>query len=96
MLRPALRLVSLEGVREVPDADRRIEALRIYLLDRRREQHVHALLLGQPLVALLVARVGPEVLARPELGRVDEQRDDQDVGPPRAPRRISDRWPSWK
>ena len=73
-----------EHLGEAADRDRRVEAVGIDLLDRRREQEVHALGLGELGVALLVARVRVEVLAGAELGGVHEQRDHDDVVPPRA------------
>ena len=52
---------------------------RVDLGGRRREQDVGAGVRGQAGVALLVARVGAEVGGVLELGRVDEQRHDDDV-----------------
>ncbi len=58
---------------------RQRRTVRVHLLDRRHEQHVDTLGLGRRRVALEVTRVRGEVLVRPELRRVDEQRDDDDV-----------------
>src|SRR5207249_10002599 len=52
------------------------EAGRIYFLDRGNEDCVDAFGLEQPEIALFVARVALEVLAGAELGRVDEDGDD--------------------
>ena len=67
---------AVEWAGQPADLDARIEALGIDLLDRRREQDVDALALGQPGVVLFVARVRVEVFGRAELCRVDEQRHD--------------------
>ena len=69
VLGAALRLVALERRREAADGHVGVEAVGVDLLHRRREEHVHALGLGQLGVALLVARVGGEVLARRRTGR---------------------------
>ena len=82
------------------DADRGGEAVGVDLLGRRGEQQVDALGLGQLGVALLVARVGVQVLVRAELGRVHEQRDHDHVVLGRARRASATggrrgRSPSW-
>ena len=64
---------------DAPHAHRGGEPRGIYLLHWRREQHVDADACGQRRVARLVARVARGVLARPELRRVHEQRDDDVV-----------------
>ena len=76
MLGPAPFWVSAEDVGEAADRDRGVEAGRIDLLDRGSEQDVHPELGGERGVALLVPGVGAEVLSRPELRRVHEERDD--------------------
>ena len=87
--------IAVQHVGQAAHAHLGGEAGGVDLLGRRGEQQVHALGLGQLGVALLVARVGVQVLVRAELGRVHEQRHHDHVvlG---AGGRISDRWPSWK
>ena len=55
------------------------EVLGIDGFDRRRVDELDAGLSGEAQVALLVARVAVEILARPELGRVDEEAHDDQV-----------------
>ena len=78
------------------DLDRGGEALRVDLVGLRGVDEVDALGLGELGVAGLVARIAVEVLARAELGRVDEQAHDDDVAARDAASRSSDRWPSWR
>jgi len=69
-------VLALQDAAELLDLDPGLEAWRVDLLERRREENVYAGLLREPRVALLVARVALEVLAFGELGRIDEQADD--------------------
>ena len=71
-------------------------AVGVHLGDVGSEEHVDALGLGDRGVAGGIARVAGEVLGRPELGRVHEQADDDEVVVGTARARISDRCPSWK
>ena len=67
---------ALERLADRADADDRVEARRVDLVDRRREHDVGALLRGDLDVAVLVARVLLEVGGVAELARVHEDRDD--------------------
>src|SRR5439155_24784125 len=69
-------VLALQDAAELLDLDPGLEAGRVDLLERRREEDVHARVLRELRVALLVARVAREVLACAELGRIDEQADD--------------------
>ncbi len=76
MPRPEL---AFQRFAELADVDPGSESLRVHLLGRGREEDVDARLLGELRVARFVPRVPVEVLAGPELGRVDEQAGDDDV-----------------
>ncbi len=67
-------VLALERLGQAAHVDRRPEARRIDLVERRREEQVGAGLGGQRRVALLVARVGGQVARRVELRGVDEER----------------------
>ena len=79
MARAAPGRVAAEDLGQPLDLDRGREPLGIDLLDGGRVDEVDAGLAGEGEVAGLVARVAVEVLAGPELGRVDEQAHDDDV-----------------
>ena len=82
MLRPTLGGIAVEHVCEAAgDIDRRGEALGVDLVGPRGVDEVDAVRLGEGEVPGLIARVGVEVLRRPELRRVDEQAHDDDVAP---------------
>src|SRR5207302_5516628 len=72
-------VLALEPSTELLDLDPGLETVRIDLSDVRDEEEVGARRLGHAGVGRLVAWVLVEVLAGPELGRVDEQADDDDV-----------------
>ena len=84
---------TFEGPGHVADMDGRVEARRVDLLDRRREDEVDALLGADRQVARLAARVLLEVRRVAELARVDEDRDDGRAVLLASPA-ISARWPS--
>ncbi len=67
-------------VGQVADLDSGAEARGIHFHDVGHEDEVGAGLAELVDVAGLVARIGAEVLARAELGRVYEDRDDDSVG----------------
>ena len=71
---------AFERLGEPCDAHVGGEAGRVHLLGRGGEEHVDAEGGGLGGVGRLVAGVGGEVLAGAELGRVDEERDHDDVG----------------
>jgi hypothetical protein len=71
--------LAFETPAELTHVDPRCVALRVHLVEGGGEQDVDAGLLGEPRVALLVARVAVEVLGGPELRRVHEQARDNDV-----------------
>src|SRR5206468_3904364 len=71
--------IAAEHLGEPAHLDVRVESGWVDLLVRRSEQQVDALRLEQLRVAALIAGVCIEVLFRPELLRVHEQRDDHDV-----------------
>ena len=78
---------ALQTVCDGSGIDRDVRpAPREHLVDLRHERQVDALLLYELEVAVEVARVRGEVLVRPELQRVHEDRHDDDVallaGPP--------------
>ena len=68
---------ALERLGDGPDRHGRVEARRVDLLDRRREDDVDALGLADREVARLVARVARVVGRLVELARVDEDRHDR-------------------
>src|SRR5919204_2998616 len=57
----------------------RVEVLGVDLVGGRNEQHVDTGSLSDARVALLVAWIAPEIFVCAELGRVDEQRNEDDV-----------------
>ena len=69
-------VLALERLRDAADVHRGGEAGRVHLGELRREEQVGAGLGRQGAVAALVARVGRQVARLVELGRVDEERDD--------------------
>jgi len=77
--RPAPGRTPAEHVREPLDGDGGREALRIDLLHARGIEQIDTLALGQRRIPSLVSRVGIEVLRRPELRRVHEERHHDDV-----------------
>ena len=85
---------ALQLFSQVAHLDPGAEPVRVHLLDRRHEQVLDAPGLGEGGVLLLVARVALEVLARPELRRVDEdaRHDDVALGACPAHERLC---PSW-
>src|SRR3954454_15211086 len=76
--RPPVR--ALEDLAEALDDYLRARAVAVDLVQPGREEHVGALLLGDPRVAALVARIGLEVARVVELRGVHEQRDDHQIG----------------
>ena len=70
---------ALEPARELLDLDPGLVAGRVELVGGRGEEQVGARLVGRARVALLVARVGGEVVGGVELRRVDEQAHDEDL-----------------
>src|SRR5205085_3615666 len=72
-------ILALENPAELFDVDPGLEAGRIELAGARREQDVDAGLGGERRVALLVPRIGGEVLSFAELRRVDEEAGDHEV-----------------
>ena len=85
---PGPRL-ALEAARHLLDLDPGLEARRVHLLGRRHEDEIDAGLLERAQVARLVARVAVEILAGPELRRVHEDADDDDVA--LGPRGVDER-----
>ena len=72
---------ALERVADLPGRDAHLRAaVRQQLARVRREQEVGAGLVEQGEIRVQVARVAGEVLLRPELQRVHEERDDDEVG----------------
>ena len=72
-------MLAFEDAAELLDLDPGLEAGRVHLLERRREEDVDPGLLGEARVAVLVSRIAGEVLAGDELGGVDEQARDDEV-----------------
>ena len=73
---------SLPAFRDVCDLDRSRKTRRIELFRSRRVEKVHAFAFEQGGVPVEVPRVSGEVLARRELERVDEDRDDGEFARP--------------
>jgi hypothetical protein len=73
-------VLALERRGQPGDVHRGRRAGRVDLVGRRREQEVGSGRGGQRRVARLVARIGGEVGGLVELGRVDEEGDDHDLG----------------
>ena len=74
------RDAALEALRQLLDLDPGLEALRVHLLGGRGEDEVDAGLHRRaPRRRSSVARVASQILACAELGRVDEEADDDDV-----------------
>ena len=94
VLGAALRRVALEDLGEALDLDPGREALWVDLLDRRRVDEVDAGLGREPRVALLVARIAVEVLARPELRAGLTKRLMTTTSHSSRAARSSERWPS--
>ena len=76
VLRPC---IAFEPAPQLLDVHPGLESGRVHLLRARAEHEVDALLLGKRQVPLLVPRVAREIVGLPELGRVDEDADDDDV-----------------
>jgi hypothetical protein len=77
---------SLESLCELLHVDPRLEAGGIHFLSRRLKDEIDACVLGDANVTLLVPGILFEVLCRPELSRVHEDADDDDVA--FLPRRV--------
>jgi hypothetical protein len=67
---------ALEPLRHTLDVDVRLKARRVHRLGRWRVHDVDAARLAQREIGVEGARIAREVLARPELQRVDEDADD--------------------
>src|SRR5262249_20770393 len=66
-------MLAFEPPAELRDLDPGLKSAGVELLPRGDEEDVHTRFFSQPRVALLVARVGRDVLVRGKLGRIDEE-----------------------
>src|SRR5207302_2055289 len=78
--------LAFERLGDAADVDPGARPWRIHQLGPRLVDRVHLTLTQQSRVAIRIARIASEVLARPELDRVHENADDHDlVLPSRGP-----------
>ena len=71
--------LAFERLGDAADVDPGARPWRIHQLGPRLVDRVHLTLTQQSRVAIRIARIASEVLARPELDRVHENADDHDI-----------------